>query len=165
MTLGARFPRGAIEVAPRSKKSIPALEDFPKSLRMAIVKGLPRVREKNSRALACWLRRVIKNQVRDWEKSRCRKNPPRVVSLGRTHSPEPAASTPTPSSILLSKEASDQLNRAIDAVPPRYRPVLQFIRDKNPDPAELAAFAGKEPEAARKFAGRALTHLLKALGG
>lgn len=137
-------------------------EDLLQTLRLAMVKALPSVKEQDLRSVAAWMKKLVRSRILDWQKSRqagCRQPDRPVVSLAGTNAPEVAALTPTPSNILIEREELERLQRAIETVPARYRALLRLLYRQNPSPAEVAEFLGKEPEAARKFVARALAHL------
>ncbi|MBN1442255.1 MAG: sigma-70 family RNA polymerase sigma factor [Planctomycetes bacterium] len=141
-------------------------EDLLQDIRMALVKGLPRLRQRSRRSLAAWLKKVVQNRIRDWERVRQaqRRKPERSPArMDGISSREPADAAPTPSQVLVRREEFERLDRAIEAVPERYRALLKYIVDANPTPSEVARFLAKEPDAARKFAGRALQHLRRIL--
>ncbi len=141
-------------------------EDVLQSIRVVLIEKLPALRQKSRQSLVAWLQKVVRTKISDWEKtSRATRRHPRrpVISLVATNAPEVAAATPTPSRILHGAEEVERLTLAIESVPMRYRGVLRFIHETNPTPAEVAAYVGKEPDAARKFTARALDHLRRVL--
>ncbi len=141
-------------------------EDVLQSIRMTLIEKLPALRQKSRWSLVAWLERVVRTKISDWEKTRraARRNPRSpVISLVATNAPEVAAATPTPSRILRGAEEVERLKYAIESVPVRYRGVLRFIHEKDPTPAEVAVYVGKEPDASRKFTARALDHLRRVL--
>ncbi|MBI4586681.1 MAG: sigma-70 family RNA polymerase sigma factor [Planctomycetes bacterium] len=137
-------------------------EDLLQTLRLALVKALPSARARDLPSLTAWIKKVVWSRLLDWEKSRnaARRRWPRpMVSLSATNKPEVEALSPTPSGIFMGQEELEKLRAAIEKVPSRYRELLRLLYEKSPTPAEVAQFLGKEPEAARKFVARALTHL------
>ncbi len=143
-------------------------EDVLQSVRLELIKALPGLRTRAAGAFHVWLARLVRSRVLDWQKARRRgrRIPTKAqVSLQKTDAPEPRAAAASPSQIAMRREQREQLARAIERVPERYRPVLRLIQAQEPTPEALAAFLGKEPEAARKFVGRALAHLRETLKG
>ncbi len=144
-------------------------EDLLQTVRLAVLKALPTLRARDNRSLASWLRKLTRSRCLDWEKARrsLRQSPepPRRIVRVATDAREVPARSPTPSRLLMGREEVERLSRAIEAAPPRYRDLLRFLAEKDPEPAEVGSFLGKEPEAARKFTARALNYLRAALGG
>jgi len=142
-------------------------DDALQIVRMGVLEAIPGVRESRPSALGAWIRKVAASRLIDWEKARrsSRRSSDRpILSLVATDAPEVAGKALTGSRILMRAEEKRRLERAIEQVPDRYRPVLRFILSHEPTPAELSSFLLKETEAARKFVGRALEHLKRALG-
>jgi len=144
-------------------------EDLLQTVRLQVLRRLPSVRSRDRGGWAVWLRKVARNACLDWEKSQRRarrrpESPQRLVRLP-TVAPDLRAASPTPSRILLKREESESLYRAIEKVPERYRRLLRLLAERDPEPEEVARFLGKEPEAARKFTARALLRLREALHG
>jgi len=144
-------------------------EDLLQTVRLQVLRSLPSVRARDRGGWATWLRTVARNACLDWEKSQRRarrrlESPQRLVRLP-TAAPDLPADSPTPSRILLKREESERLFRAIEKAPERYQGLLRLLAERDPDPEQVARFLGKEPEAARKFTARALLRLRQALGG
>jgi len=144
-------------------------EDLLQTVRLQILRRLPSVRARDRGGWAVWLRTVARNACLDWRKSQRRarrrpESPQRIVRLP-TALPDLPAGSPTPSRILLKREESERLYRAIEKVPERYRRLLRLLAERDPEPQEVARFLGKECEAARKFTARALLRLRQALSG
>jgi RNA polymerase sigma factor (sigma-70 family) len=141
-------------------------EELIQVISLAFVKALPKVRHRSRKAFHALMRTVVRNKVIDWHKAaRRRKRSPggirqRLLSTVLTQA---AAESPTPSQIVVSREERERLWSAIDSVPKRYRAVLRYILAESPESHELAQFLEKPPEAARKFAGRAIAHLARVL--
>jgi len=143
-------------------------DDLLQTIRMEILKALLSLRTRSAGAFQGWVGKLVRCRVLDWQraKHKARRIPTRAqVSLQKTDAPEPPAAGPSPSRILMSREQRAQLVRAIERVPERYRAVLRLIQAQEPTLRDLAAFLGKEPDAARKFIGRALAHLKEELAG
>lgn len=142
-------------------------EDVLQTIRMELIKAMHSLRTLTPGAFRGWLGKLVRCRVIDWQraKRKARRIPTRAqVSLQRTDVPEPRADSASPSRILMGREQRAQLARAIERVPERYRAVLRLIHAREPTLEELAAFLGKQTDAARKFVGRALAHLKIALG-
>lgn len=140
-------------------------DDLLQTLRLALLVALPALRGRDRASFAAWLRRLVRCRILDWEKAR---------RGGRGSKPPPArletvtleglvASTPSPSRLLMSREAGRILEEAIERVPERYRAVLRLVRDRQPPAEQLAVLLGKTPEGARKFVERAMAHLRSVL--
>ena len=142
-------------------------EDLLQQVRLSVMRALDGVHARDGGSLRSWLKTIVRSRHLDLEKSRGaeRRGGNRPASrLGSAVLGIPAPG-PSPSGVFLRKEEARRLHAAIDATPERYQAVLQFIAENDPEPDEIAQFLGKEPDAARKFVGRALTHLRQALGG
>ena len=143
-------------------------EDVLQTVRLELIKALAALRARSADAFHAWLERLVRCRVLGWQEVRhkARRIPTRAqVSLQKTDTPEPRAAAASPSQIVMGREQRAQLARAIERVPARYRAVLQLIQAQEPTLKDLAAFLGKELDAARKFIGRALAHLKETLGG
>lgn len=137
-------------------------EDVLQAVRLEVLRSLPRLRQKNRRVLAAWLKKVARTKALDWRKAlraRRQNSSSLPISLDAPNAPQIEARGPSPSRLALTREAMERLRAAINALPPRYQEVARFICEKAPTARELAAFLGKDPEPARKFAARALAHL------
>ena len=133
-------------------------DDLLQTIRLAIVEKLHFLRSDDPGSFLSWVEKLVRSRIIDWERARGRR-PEVAAGLGGEGCPEPAAPTLTPSRILMGEEERARVARAIGSVPERYRSVLRLIVREDPGPGKVAAFLGKEPEAARKFIERALAHL------
>jgi RNA polymerase sigma factor (sigma-70 family) len=142
-------------------------EDLRQEIRLAVNHGLRNVRQRDRASLIAWIKKVARSRIIDWERQRrARRRAPGVALLrmDTTNAPEiPARRENTPSQELMRAEERDLVERALELVKPRYRPLLELIYRRAPSAAELAEFLGKEPEAARKHAARALSELKRAI--
>jgi RNA polymerase sigma factor (sigma-70 family) len=142
-------------------------DDLLQTLRLALVLALPGLRGRDRASFAAWLRRLVRCRILDWEKARRggRGSKARTARLETVTFDGLVASTPSPSHVLMNREASRILEDAIGRVPERYRAVLRLIRDRQPPVEQLAAILEKSPEGARKFVERAVAHLRRVLEG
>ena len=142
-------------------------DDLLQAARLSIAQSLRSFRSRDRTSLAVWVRKVVESRFLDRERARRRssRDPGHaMVSLCATDAPEVASAGPTPSRVVMHREEVEALERAIESVPERYRAVLKLLIECHPSPSEVARSLGKPPDAARRFVGRALGHLRKALG-
>jgi RNA polymerase sigma factor (sigma-70 family) len=141
-------------------------EDLLQTVQLRIVRKIHLLRSRDRARLIVWLRAVTRTVCLDWERSQKRASrtpgaPRRLVRLPTGC--QVVTESPTPSRVLMGREEVERLSGAIDAVSERYRPLLRFLAEKDPELEEVARFLVKDPEAARKFMARALKQLKQAL--
>ncbi len=119
-----------------------------------------------------WLSRIAENVLRDhWDRLHAEKRDIRrevpLGNAGRTTAgrlsrvPWPVATT-TPSVIMSRKEDLARLEKAVDALKPKYKEVIVLTKIEGLGYQEIGNRLGKSSEAIRKLVSRAMTALINA---
>jgi len=136
------------------------------------LKGFRKFHIQNEGDLVRWLSRIADNRLRDnldrlhADKRDIRKE----VALGgyesttggRLFGAPGLLDTTTPSAIMSKREEFDKLAKAIDTLKPEYREVIILAKIEGLSYKEIADKLGKNSDAVRKLASRAMTALIGA---
>jgi RNA polymerase sigma-70 factor (ECF subfamily) len=121
--------------------------------------------------LRLWLRRILRNQLANVTRhyrGTGKRQVAREFPLAEAPRAELAhglvAPTAPPGAEVIAREEGDQLRRALDRLPGRYRRVIEWRNFEQLSFADIGRRLGRSPEAARMLWARAVERLGQALG-
>jgi len=146
-----RWARGRLPIRARSLLDT---DDLVQETVLNVLRHVPEFEYRHESALHCYLRRALKNRIRD-ELRRTQARPSET-----TAGAENLRGNETPLTLLIGREMTDEYERALKRLRPKEREFLLARIEVGMSYLEIAAAFGKSsPDAARMAVVRALTRL------
>lgn len=164
----------ARQLAGRVPKDLRARIDVSDVVQEAVLdalRGLERFEERDPGAMRRWLAAVAENRLRMTVRAHreaSKRSSAREMRLdaSRTSAPRAiAVSQTSPSQAALRGEERDRVRRAIGALSPAHREVIERVRLRGDSIAEASAAMGRSENAVKKLLARALLDLARELDG